>query len=122
MRDESGSIIKWYGTNIDIEDRKRREEALRASELSWRQIIDNIPGLVHTTSATGDVEFLNQQTLEYFGKSREELKDWSRLDIVHPCDIPRVIEAWRMSIETSQTYDVEQRNVRSEEIAERRHP
>src|SRR5262249_52194797 len=116
LRDESGTIIKWYGTNIDIEDRKRREEALRASELSWRQIIDNIPGFVHTTSAMGEVEFLNQQLREYFGKSSEELKDWSRIDIVHPDDLPRVIEAWRMSIETGQSYEVEQRNRRSDGV------
>jgi PAS domain S-box-containing protein len=116
LKDESGNILKWYGTNIDIEDRKRREEALRDSELSWRQIIDNIPGFVHTTSATGEVEFLNQQVLEYFGKSSEELKDWSRLDIVHPDDLPRVIEAWRKSVETGQPYEVEQRNRRADGV------
>jgi len=116
LKDESGNILKWYGTNIDIEDRKRREEALRASELSWRQIIDNIPGFVHTTSATGEVEFLNQQVLEYFGKSREELKDWSRIEIVHPDDLPRVIEAWRKSVETGQPYEVEQRNRRADGV------
>jgi PAS domain S-box-containing protein len=116
LRDESGNIIKWYGTNIDIEDRKRGEEALRASELSWRQIIDNIPGFVHTTTAMGDVEFLNQQCLEYFGRSGDELKDWSRLDIVHPDDLPRVVEAWRTSIETGQMYDVEQRNRRADGV------
>jgi PAS domain S-box-containing protein len=32
MRDESGQIVKWYGTNIDIEDRKRAEEELRRKE------------------------------------------------------------------------------------------
>src|SRR5580658_2747175 len=30
--DESGRIVKWYGTNIDIEDRKQAEEKLRRSE------------------------------------------------------------------------------------------
>src|SRR5215471_631861 len=116
LKDESGNILKWYGTNIDIEDRKRGEEDLRARELSWREIVDNIPGFVHTTSATGEVEFLNQQVLEYFGKSREELKDWSRIDIVHPDDLPRVIEAWRKSVETGQPYDVEQRNRRADGV------
>src|SRR6185312_509212 len=43
LRDDSGKIVKWYGATIDIEDRKRVEEALRASELSWRQIVDHIP-------------------------------------------------------------------------------
>ena len=105
LQDESGKILRWYGTNIDIEDRKRREKALQASELSWRQIIDNIPGYVHTTSAMGEVEFHNRQTQEYFGKTKEELKDWGRNDIVHPDDLPRVIGAWRESIETGQNYE-----------------
>ena len=116
LRDESGKIVKWYGTNIDIEDRKRREEFLRTKELSWRQIVDNIPGFVHTTSATGEVEFLNDQVLEYFGKTREELKDWALTDAVHPDDLPRVIETWRKSIETGQTYDIEQRCRRADGV------
>jgi PAS domain S-box-containing protein len=32
LRDESGNIVKWYGSSTDIEDRKRTEEALRESE------------------------------------------------------------------------------------------
>src|SRR5205823_4635453 len=82
LRDESGNIVKWYGTNLDIEDRKRGEEALHARELSWRQIVDNIPGLVATMGAMGEVEFLNRPTLEYFGKTTEELKNWALTDAI----------------------------------------
>jgi PAS domain S-box-containing protein len=32
LRDGPGNIVKWYGTGIDIEDRKRAEEQLRRSE------------------------------------------------------------------------------------------
>jgi len=32
LRDEIGKIVKWYGTGIDIEERKRAEESLRSSE------------------------------------------------------------------------------------------
>ena len=89
LKDESGKIIKWYGTNIDIEDRKRGEEALRARELSWRQIVDNIPLFVATTGVMGEVEFLNRQTLDYFDKTSEELKNWALIgelyDIEHRC-------------------------------------
>ena len=38
LRDEQGNIVKWYGVSIDIEDRKRAEEALRSSEREQRQI------------------------------------------------------------------------------------
>jgi len=34
--DESGTILKWYGTCIDIEDRKRAEEALQLRGLEAR--------------------------------------------------------------------------------------
>jgi PAS domain S-box-containing protein len=116
LRDQSGKIVKWYGTSIDIEDRKRTEETLRASELSWRQIVDNIPGLVATTGAMGEVEFLNRQTLEYFGRTSEELKDWALINAVHPEDLPRVIAARKKSIEEGSVYDIEHRCRRADGV------
>jgi len=32
LRDAHGAIVKWYGTGIDIEDRKRAEDALRKAQ------------------------------------------------------------------------------------------
>src|SRR5215469_8936397 len=116
LRDESGKVVKWYGINIDIEDRKQREETLRASELSWREIVDNIPGLVATMGAMGEVEFLNRQTLDYFGKTNEELKNWSLIGAVHPDDLPAVIEARTKAIETGQVYDVQHRCRRADGV------
>jgi PAS domain S-box-containing protein len=116
LRDESEKIIKWYGTCIDIEDRKRVEEGLRASELSWRQIVDNIPGLVATMGPMGEVEFLNRQTLEYFGKTNEGLKNWSLIGAVHPDDLPAVVAARQECIETGQVYEIEHRCRRADGI------
>jgi PAS domain S-box-containing protein len=109
LRGESGNILKWYGTCIDIEDRKRWEQILRARELSWKQIVDNIPGLVASTDAMGEVVFLNRQTLEYFGKTNDELKDWSLIGVVHPDDLPSVIEGRKKSIELGHIYEIEHR-------------
>jgi PAS domain S-box-containing protein len=109
LRDEAGSTVKWYGVATDIEGRKRAEDALRSSEQRFRLIVDSIPGLVCTMSATGEAQLLNRQVLEYFGKSPEELKSWATSDAVHPDDLPRVIPAWASSIETGHPYDIEQR-------------
>ena len=116
LKDQEGNILKWYGTCVDIEDRKRGEEALRAREMSWRQIVDNIPGLVATTRAMGEVEFLNRQTLEYFGKTSEELKNWALIEAVHPDDLPRVIEVRKKSIEAGQIYEIEHRCRRADGV------
>src|SRR6266436_33516 len=70
LRDEFGNIVKWYGTNADIEERKLAEEALRSNEQSLLLIDDSIPGCVCVPlSAAGEVELLNRQLLEYFGKT-----------------------------------------------------
>ena len=116
LRDELGNTLKWYGTCIDIEDRKRGEEDLRARELSWRQIVDNIPGLVATMGAMGEVEFLNRQILEYFGKTNEELKKWALTDAIHPDDLPRIIEARIKSIEEGRIYEIEHRCRRADGV------
>jgi len=116
LRDDCGRVSKWCGTNIDIEDRRRVEDGLRVSEFSWRQIVDNIPGLIATMGALGEVEFLNRQTLEYFGKTSEELKNWSLMGAVHPDDLPRVIEARQKCIETGGLYYVEHRCRRADGV------
>ena len=38
LRDERGKVVKWYGVSIDIEDRKRAEEALGSNEREQRHI------------------------------------------------------------------------------------
>jgi PAS domain S-box-containing protein len=109
LRDEDGSIVKWYGVATDIEDRKRAEEALHESEKSFRLVIDGIAALVAIMTAEGEVEFLNTHILEYFGKTLEDLKDWSTTDAVHPDDLPNAVAAWMHSVETGEPYDVDHR-------------
>src|SRR5882724_4337561 len=111
LRDPSGRVIRWYGVATDIEDWRRAEASLRASELNLRLIIDNIPGLVLTMTAEGDLDFVSQQGLDYSGRTLEELKGWANSDIVHPDDLSRVLATWKSSVETGHPvgYDSEYR-------------
>jgi PAS domain S-box-containing protein len=114
LRDESGDIVKWYGTNVDIEDRRRSEEALRESEQRFRLIVDGIAGLVAIMSPTGEVEDVNRQVLTYFGKAVEQLKGWPSSNAVHPDDLPAVVSAWTRSVETASAYDIDHRLLRAD--------
>jgi PAS domain S-box-containing protein len=93
----------------EIAERRRAEEALRGSEQSLRLILDGIAGLVAIMGATGEVEAVNRQVLDYFGRSLEEIKGWSTSDAVHPNDLFGVILAWKHSVETVSAYDVDHR-------------
>ena len=115
-RDESGAIVKWYGTNTDIQDRKQAEEALRASERDLRLIVDSIPGLVSTRTPAGKAEFVNRRLLDFYGKSLDEVtaSDWSSL--VHPEDWDRVLRQWSHSVQTGEPFDGEFRTRRADGV------
>lgn len=80
-----------------------------SDDQSVRLIVDAIPGLITTATAAGATEFVNQQLLEYFGRTAEELNGWSIFDMVHPEDRPQTIAAWKHSLETGYDYEVEHR-------------
>ena len=60
VQDERGCVVTWHGTNIDLEDRARAEDALRLSAEGLRLIVDTIPGLIAINTADGKLELLNQ--------------------------------------------------------------
>ena len=46
---------------LNFDALQHAEEALRASEQSFGLIVDSIPGLVNTTTAEGEFEFVSRQ-------------------------------------------------------------
>jgi PAS domain S-box-containing protein len=114
VRDARGDVVRWCVLLTDIDERKQAEDALRDSERESRQIVDSIPGLVAAFNAAGEVEFVNRQTLEYFGKTSEEHKDWSAGGMTHPEDLPHAIELFTRSIASGIPFDFEVRARRSD--------
>src|ERR1700693_2716836 len=88
---------------LDFDALQHAKEALHPSEQSFRLIVDSIPGLVVTMTAVGELEFVSQQWLDYFGMTLGELKGWTSL--IHQDDRDRVVGLWRRSIETGELYD-----------------
>src|SRR5258708_27421898 len=95
MRDGSGQIVKWYGSSIDIEDRKRAEGQLRRStqELQRSEFyLAEEPRLAHMGSWAFDAagfdywspELFRMHGLDPHGKPPTIQED---CDFVHPHDL-----------------------------------
>src|SRR6202140_298734 len=94
---------------LDLTDRKCAEEALRESERSARSALDGIAGLVAIMTPNGEVETVNRRCVEYFGRPVEEQKDWVTTDMVHPEDLPHMLENFKRAIASEIPYHFEQR-------------
>ena len=100
LRDSEGRIIRWYGTNTDIEDRKETEGRLRL-------VIDTLPALVWSKLPDGSADFLNQRFREYTGFSLKEGLGWGWMNAFHPED--RAEEEWRAAFAAGQPFERESR-------------
>jgi PAS domain S-box-containing protein len=59
VRDASGAILRWQALHIDIDERKRTEDALRHSEASLRAIVETTPECVHVMASDGTLLSVN---------------------------------------------------------------
>src|SRR5712672_2765154 len=75
LRASDGTIIQWVGVNLDIEERKYAEEALRESEYKLRQIIETVPGHLWSANPAFEPTHLNRHLLDYFGRRFEDFKE-----------------------------------------------
>jgi PAS domain S-box-containing protein len=107
LRDDQGSVTRWYGTRTDIEDSKQAEARLTT-------LIDTIPAMVATTLADGSADYVNKRWLEYYGLSLEDLKDWRWKIVVHPEDEPKVTEEWLSAVATGKPLATEFRMRRAD--------
>src|SRR5262249_29512323 len=109
LRDDSGKIVRWYGTSTDIEDRKQAEEAWRASERNLAAIINTIPTTAWTARPDGYCDFLNQGWLDYTGMTAEKAQGWGWAEAIHPDDREQLFEDWKSSLASGIPVDTEAR-------------
>ncbi len=79
--------IVVFGTTSDITDRKRTEEALRASEQKYRLFAENVSDMVWTIDFTGRFTYFSPSTRQILGYELDELVGLSFERILAPSSL-----------------------------------
>ena len=115
LQDEYGEIVKWYGTNTDIDDLKQTEAKLREDERELRRITDAIPQTIVIQDPDGTPIYANQAVLDYTGLTMEDVitSDF-RARIFHPEDLESLREERRAALARGLPFEIEQRALRKD--------
>src|SRR5262249_45273747 len=109
LRDANGDIGRWCWLLTDIDDRKRAEDAVRASERNLKLIIDTIPAAAWSARIDGSADFINRHYLEYVGLSAEQAIDWGWTAAIHPEDLNGLAATWKRILTSEQPGEAEAR-------------
>ncbi|MES0349873.1 MAG: PAS domain S-box protein, partial [Desulfobacteria bacterium] len=85
LRDREGRIIGAISLGLNITDRKRAEDALRASEEKYSTLVENsLTGIY--IDQDGKILFANKRFSEIYGYSEDEVLGMETWRLVHPED------------------------------------
>ncbi len=102
--DQSGAIVSWVGTGVDIHDSK----LLAAKDTaSFRVIADAVPQMMWSALPDGWIDWYNARWYDYTGQTREDAAGWGWQAVHHPDDLPGVMEQWPGSIASGQPFEME---------------
>jgi PAS domain S-box-containing protein len=109
---EDGGTFEFQAVIQDITHRKQAEEGLRASETKYRSLIANIPDVVWTGNANGELVYVSENVEKILGYTAGELMNSGNglwLGRIHPNDFPNVEMAHQMLFAKEKGFDIEYR-------------
>jgi PAS domain S-box-containing protein len=112
---EAGVLVRAWGTQRNITERKQAEEALRESEERFRATFEQAAVGVSHVALDGSWIRVNQKLCDILGYPRGELLGLTFQDITHPDDLDRDVGHLRRMLEgETGTYSTEKRYVRKD--------
>lgn len=67
-REATGGVKNFEGIIIDVTERKRAEDAIRASREKYQALVDSFDGLIYISSQDCRIEFMNRKLIERTGR------------------------------------------------------
>ena len=109
IKDAQGHVTGASKIARDITERKRVEQATYEAAQRFRFLAESMPQKIFTARPNGDVDYFNQQWMEYTGLTFEQIKDWGWKQFIHSEDLQENVRVWRHSIDTGEPFHCEHR-------------
>lgn len=71
--------------------------------------VDMVPAAVWSARPDGSADFFNQHYLDYIGLPLEQVLGWGWTQVIHPDDLPSLLESWRVLATSGNAGEAEAR-------------
>jgi formate hydrogenlyase transcriptional activator len=109
---ESGDLVEFMGTVMDITERKKAEDKIREQEVELRQILDAATQILSVLRSDGSHLYINQSSLDFLGLTLEEWQKSDIRELVHPEDAERVARERKRALSSGSPLEIEARFLR----------
>ncbi len=93
LHDPSGNIIGVTCASLDITERKRAQEALRASEERFRALIENASDMIVAITVEGNLSYVSPAVQRISGYQVDEALGRNIVEFIHADDMPFALES-----------------------------
>ena len=83
-------------------------------DIELSHVVDGLPGLVWTALPDGNLDFINQRWCEYTNLGLDESSGRGWQTVIHPADLPELLERWRSILASGEPGEMEARLRRSD--------
>jgi formate hydrogenlyase transcriptional activator len=114
--DETGNVIEYVGTDVDVTEQHEASVALQAAfekikaeKTELRRMTDAIASYIIVLNPDGTAIYANQTVLDYTGLTLEDVRKDHLLRIFHPEDAERLGEERAAALARGEPFELEQR-------------
>jgi PAS domain S-box-containing protein len=91
-RGADGRAVRLIGADLDVTDQMLAQATLRESEERFRLIADSAPVPIWVTKLDRKRSFANQAYVDFLGIPFEQAIDFDWRKVLHPDDLPRILQ------------------------------
>jgi PAS domain S-box-containing protein len=84
-----------------------KEKEIKKEAERFRMILESLPLIAWTANPDGILDYYNKRWYSYTGLSPEQTNEWGWTVVIHPDDLPKVLEDWDFSIKNGTNCESE---------------
>jgi len=98
IKDEAGRAVRMVGIVQDVTEQRREEAARRESESRYGTLVETAHDIIFTLDTAGQIVSLNRAFETVTGYPRSDWLGHSYSRLIHPDDLPRVMDLYDCAV------------------------